>query len=388
MRKRRHWLAVGLGVGFSLLFVTTWSVAVPRVAADPHVLPPPQGVSNDYCLECHGKPDQLSPLPSGELLYLTIDPALYATSAHGAGGYACVQCHTNITTYPHPERTAQDRRDITLEMYTTCQQCHSGNYDQTLDSVHQQALAGGEKNAAVCADCHNPHTQPRLTDPATHQLLAEARTHIPQTCARCHSAIYDQYKTSVHGAALLDEGNLDVPTCIDCHGVHNIQDPTTESFRIASPQLCAECHTDPARMEKYDISTHVLDTYIADFHGTTVTLFEKQSPDQVTNKPVCVDCHGVHNISAADDPQKGLQVKVNLLVTCQKCHPDATANFPEAWLSHYEPSAEKNPLVYYVNVFYQYFIPIVVGGMVLFVASDIFRRIRQLRQRGKGAAPS
>lgn len=386
MRKRRHWLAVGFGAGLSLLLVAAWVFAVPHAAADARVIPPPQGVSNEYCLECHGKPDQLSELPSGELLYLTIDPALYAASAHGAGGYACVQCHTTITTYPHPERTAQDRRDITLEMYTTCEQCHSGNYNQTLDSVHQQALEGGEKNAAVCADCHNPHTQPRLTDPVTHALLPEARTQIPQTCARCHSAIYDQYKSSVHGAALLGEGNLDVPTCIDCHGVHNIQDPTTEAFRIASPQLCAECHTDPVRMEKYDISTHVLETYIADFHGTTVTLFEKQTPDQVTNKPVCVDCHGVHNISSADDPQKGLQVKANLLSTCQKCHPDATANFPEAWLSHYEPSADKNPLVYYVNVFYQYFIPIVVGGMVVFVASDIFRRLRQLRKRGKGTA--
>lgn len=388
MRKRRLWLAAGLWVGFGLPLIAALIMAVPRVAADPKTAPPPQGVSNDYCLGCHGKPDQLSTLPSGEVLYLTIDPALYATSAHGAGGYACVQCHTSITTYPHPERTAQDRRAITLEMYPTCQQCHSGNYDQTLDSVHQRALDDGTRNAAVCADCHNPHTQPRLTDPTTHQLLPEARTQIPQTCARCHSAIYDQYKTSVHGAALLGEGNPDVPTCIDCHGVHNIQDPTTEAFRIASPKLCAECHTDSARMEKYDLSTQVLNTYLADFHGTTVTLFEKQTPDQITNKPVCVDCHGVHNISPADDPQKGLQVKANLLVTCQKCHPDATANFPEAWLSHYVPSPDKNPLVYYVNVFYQYFIPVVVGGMVVFVASDVFRRLRQLWKRGKGTAQS
>lgn len=386
MSIRRQWLVLGLCLG--LMGAAAWSLAVSPVAAEAGVSPPPQGVSNEYCLECHGQPDQLSTLPSGELLYLTIDAELYAASAHGAGGYACVQCHTTITTYPHPERTAQDRRDITLEMYTTCEQCHSGNYDQTLDSAHQQALDGGEKNAAVCADCHNPHAQTRLTDPVTHQLLPEARTQIPQTCARCHSAIYDQYKTSVHGSALLGEGNADVPTCIDCHGVHNIQDPTTQAFRITSPQLCAECHTDPVRMEKYDISTHVLDTYIADFHGTTVTLFEKQSPGQVTNKPVCVDCHGVHNISSADDPQKGLQVKANLLTTCQKCHPDATANFPESWLSHYEPSPEKNPLVYYVNLFYQFFIPVVVGGMVLFVASDVYRRVRQYRKPGKGAAQS
>jgi hypothetical protein len=37
-----------------------------------------------------------------------------------------------------------------------------------------------------------------------------------------------------------------------------------------------------------------------------VTLFEKTSPDQATNKPVCFDCHGVHNIQGVDDPQYGL----------------------------------------------------------------------------------
>jgi hypothetical protein len=96
-----------------------------------------------------------------------------------------------------------------------------------------------------------------------------------------------------------------------------------------------------------------------------------------------VDCHGIHNISRPDDPQKGLQVKENLLKTCQKCHPDATTNFPDAWLSHYVPSPEKNPLVYYVNLFYRIFIPTVIGGMVIFVAGDIYRR---LFKRGKGAA--
>ncbi len=53
-------------------------------------------------------------------------------------------------------------------------------------------------------------------------------------------------------------------------------------------------------MDKYGISTQVLNTYVADFHGTTVTLFEKQSPDAQTNKPVCYDCHGVHDIAATD----------------------------------------------------------------------------------------
>jgi hypothetical protein len=70
-------------------------------------------------------------------------------------------------------------------------------------------------------------------------------------------------------------------------------------------------------MAEYELSTDVLETYVADFHGTTVTLFEKQTPDAETNKPVCFDCHGVHDIKRTDDPAKGLQVRENLQSRCQ-----------------------------------------------------------------------
>lgn len=352
------------------------SVPINNLARDTRLEP---GVSNEYCLECHGKPDQIRELPSGEPLYLTVDSELFAASVHGAEGYACVQCHTAIREYPHAESTAQDRRDVTLQMAGACKDCHANNYEKTADSVHQKAQDAGERNAAVCSDCHNPHEQPRLNIKGTEALFPEARVHIPQTCARCHSEIYNTYKQSVHGAALTKEGNPDVPTCIDCHGVHDIADPTTVEFRLNSPQMCAKCHTDPERMDKYKISTHVLDTYLADFHGTTVTLFQKNSPDQQTNKPVCFDCHGIHDIASADDPEKGLQVKENLLATCQKCHPDATSNFPDSWLSHYVPSPEKNPLVYYVELFYQFFVPGVLGGMAIFVVADAWRRFGRPR---------
>ena len=151
-------------------------------------------------------------------------------------------------------------------------------------------------------------------------------------------------------------------------------------FRLNSPELCAKCHTDEKIMSKYGISTQVLNTYVSDFHGTTVTLFEKQSPDQQTNKPVCFDCHGVHNIAKVDDPTKGLQIKTNMLNACQKCHPDANINFPDSWLSHYIPSPEKAPLVYYVNLFYSLFIPTVLGGMAIVVVTDVYRKARTRRK--------
>jgi hypothetical protein len=133
-------------------------------------------------------------------------------------------------------------------------------------------------------------------------------------------------------------------------------------------------------MARYDISTDVFETYVADFHGETVTLFEHQDPNLETNKAVCYDCHGVHNIKRPDDPEAG--IKTNLLVVCQQCHPDATANFSDAWTSHFKPSLENNPLVFMVNSFYAIFIPLTLGFFIFLIGTDVFRQIR-IRLRKK-----
>ena len=340
-------------------------------------------VSNDVCLECHGKPGLTMTLQNGDVLDLYVNPSTYAASIHGQDGYACVQCHTNLGNYPHPVFTATDLRDVTLQLTNVCDRCHSGEYNLTMDSVHAAAQAAGKREAAVCTDCHGSHDVRQWTNLETHELLSVARISIPATCAKCHNAIYQKYQTSVHGAALSEEANTDVPTCIDCHGVHNIGNPTTAAFRLKSPELCATCHTNPAIMDKYGISTNVLNTYVSDFHGTTVTLFEKQSPDSPTNKPVCYDCHGIHDISRVDNPQTGIEMQQNLLVRCKVCHPDATSNFPSAWMSHYIPSPEHYSLVYYVNLFYKIFIPLVLGGMVALVGMDVGHSVYVKARRNK-----
>ena len=372
-------------LGFGLLGLAMTKVVRPAAAAAaPSGLPAlasSSATDNATCLSCHSQPGMSRTLPGGEVLSLTIDQSHFTASVHK--GMNCVDCHKDISGFPHPALRAQSVRSLSLQYYTVCQQCHADQYNQTLNSVHQKALVGGNLNAAICTDCHNPHSQTQLTDKTTGKLLPEAQLAIPQVCARCHSAIYDQYKQSIHGSALTQANNTDVPTCIDCHGVHNIQDPTSTTFRINSPQLCAKCHTNATIMNKYGISTQVLNTYVADFHGTTVTLFEKFSPNQATNKPVCFDCHGVHEIKKIDDPVYGLAMKQNLLKACQRCHPDATTNFPDAWMSHYIPSPTHDALVYYVNIFYKIFIPLVIGGMLVFVISDIARRLLERRKGAK-----
>ncbi len=351
----RHWFWVLWPIAL------LWSAAVVHAQADP----------NAACLACHGVPGREALLAGGERLPLYVDGEAYRLSVHGQKQLPCTACHTRIMGFPHDPLLAFDRRDYQLDHYGVCRNCHSEVYDATLDSMHARALAAGRREAAICTDCHGAHD---ITEPHT------PRQKISLTCSQCHALIFEQYKESVHGAALLEESNPDVPTCVDCHGVHNIGDPTTAAFRLRSPEICGECHRNEALMSKYGISTAVFNTYVADFHGTTVTLFQRQHPDQPTNKAVCFDCHGIHNIKAVDDPEATV-VKENLLATCRKCHPDADINFPASWTSHYIPDRHRYPLVYYVNLFYRIIIPTTIGFMLGFVVLDALRRVLMRMRR-------
>lgn len=341
--------------------------------------PPPTADSG--CKDCHALLDEPVALASGETFDPHVDPNVIHDSVHGPqelngepyGPLQCTECHSDSERYafPHEPLTVETRRELTVQSAALCTDCHEHIEEQHADSMHAVALAEGNLDAATCIDCHGSHEI---------QPPNEPRERISQTCGNCHGEVEEQYVTSVHGEALMGEHNPDVPVCTNCHGVHQIPDPTTALFRINSPQMCGECHADDEMMTKYDISTDVFETYVADFHGTTVTLFEQQSPEEETNKAVCYDCHGIHDIRPATDEHSSV-IKQNLLTTCRECHPDATENFPDSWTSHFKPSMEHNPLVYLVDLFYDLLIPVVVGGFAVFIGSDVFRRSWDKRRK-------
>lgn len=377
MRRLKHFRppplwTFSLILGFGLLLYASAASSTPAQAATGYSQE--DKTSNDFCLGCHQQQGIALALGS-ESLPVTINPTAFGQSVHAEEDVACVDCHANISAYPHPEVTETSVRSFSLSLAESCKECHEDQYESTPDSVHTKELNEGNENAPLCVDCHNPHTQGRVIGQESGKLTISARLHIPETCAQCHRDKYDQYKDSVHGKALTEEGNLDVPTCTECHGVHGgITDPTTPLFRNTSPLLCANCHDDPKIMDKYDISTDVLETYVADFHGTSVHLFSEQFPNEVTNKAVCFDCHGVHDIAKVDDPVKGIVLRENILEKCQRCHPDATENFTGAWLGHEYASTTHQPIAYYVSLFYKIFIPLVIGGMIFFIITDVYRR--------------
>jgi predicted CXXCH cytochrome family protein len=319
-----------------------------------------------YCMRCHQYELTMN-CKNGDKIHLKVDAASLETTAHTK--LRCSDCHYGFSSEDHPKRNFRSRRDYIIASSESCRRCHFDKYTKTLDSVHYTILSQGNLNAPVCNDCHGSHAVAHVS----HGV--KGRTVTTQKCRKCHSGVYEIYAKSVHGSALVNEQNQDVPICIDCHTAHDIENPLTLEYHERIPQMCGNCHANPAVVKKYGLSTEVLKAYLSDFHGVTLGLYKKQR--EKLYKParpiaVCTDCHGTHNIKAtvSSDPAN---VKANLVKRCQKCHKDANENFPNAWLSHYKPSPSKFPLIFIVNTFYKIFIPIMVVGFVLQIFLHIWR---------------
>jgi len=318
-----------------------------------------------YCLSCHSNPNLQMTLPSGETLSLYISADKLSQSAHSPLGIECHACHTEITTYPHPKIDFTTRRELSRSYYLACQKCHETNYTKAQDSMHAQAAKAGNLNAPICTDCHGAHDVRPPDQP---------RAHISEICGQCHTQIFDAYKNSVHGAALIQENNPDVPVCTDCHGVHNIQDPRTQEFRVETPELCAGCHANQELMAKYGLNADVYSLYKLSWHGVDVSVYKAKWPNLWHNSAVCTDCHGTHDILATNNPASKVN-PINLLVTCQQCHPDANANFTGAWTGHNQISLTRTPFVYYTDAFYSTFTPFVLWASGIYIILQILRAL-------------
>lgn len=330
------------------------------LAASPVVAAIP--AEQEGCLDCHGGSLDEFTLASGEKLPLNVDKDVFAKSVHGET-LGCTKCHPGKTNdHATGEIAFKTRRDVTRAYYEQCKGCHFSNYEKTLDGVHFAVMSKGNANAAVCVDCHGSHDVSRPGQP---------RTRISKMCSGCHAKEAEIYAKSVHGRA--SETSSDVPVCTDCHRAHDTVDPKGGALALRTPEICGRCHTDEKLMSRYGLSTKVVDTYLADFHGMASSLSrDKKKGPGVRLAAVCTDCHGVHDIQRADDPSSPVLAS-NLQKTCAKCHQGATESFPKAWLSHYEPTPQKAPIVWAVQLFYKLMIPFMVGGLVLQIALHLWR---------------
>jgi cytochrome b subunit of formate dehydrogenase len=269
----------------------------------------------------------------------------YATSIHGmshamgaSGAAQCWDCHGSHEILPVKNG---DSPVFKMNLPQTCAKCHSNTNltkeyqiefpqaaSQYMDSIHGRALLKmGLIVAPSCNDCHGAHKIKRSIDrdsPINHANVAK-------TCGKCHVGIEETYDRSVHGQ-LLARGDPRGPVCIDCHSAHEISNPEGNKFKALSDQRCGKCHED--RLE------HYRETY----HGKAMLLGKPNAAPEVA---ACYDCHGFHDVLPTSDPASHLSTN-NILVTCQKCHPTATAKFTE-YKPHANPLDRKNyPLLHVV----------------------------------------
>jgi hypothetical protein len=332
------------------------------LALSPPLLAETQGDEVETCLGCHGDKSASMKLPSGEEQSLYVSRESFGKSVHGAAHQGCTGCHPVQAEVPHPEIKAKNKADFALGFREACKTCHFENYTKALDGVHFKVLAKGG-GAPFCVDCHGAHDIAKPNEP---------RTKVSDTCGSCHSDIAEVYLKSVHGRLLVEKNNHDVPVCTDCHHTHDIADPRTTDWRLKTVELCSGCHANKTMMAKYGLSTNVLKSYLSDFHGMSASLYREQKGEPRAVTALCVDCHGTHDIVKVKDSGSKV-LEANLEKTCAKCHPGASKNFPAAWLSHYEPSPKRAPLVWAVGVFYKIFIPFVIGGLVLQILLSLWR---------------
>lgn len=375
-------------IGFIMLGVAMYPTSVAAQGSGGHT----------DCLSCHSNPKMAGQFANGEIISLQFDEALHTDSIHEERGLGCRACHGDQGEYPHSnslqdnclichskvltgeaadndaeylfEINLDNPRALSLQLNQACKHCHGTQDKEVVDSDHVLIMESGNLFAPVCMDCHGSHDV---------SAIDGSGSDVPEICSKCHRAVYTSYESSVHGAALYDESNPDVPTCADCHGTHVVKGPDQPNFRADSITTCGKCHADDVLMSKYGISTDVFNTYLDDFHGRTVD-YSRSSRSVDVDKATCYDCHGIHTILPPEN-EASMVYPANLQHTCQQCHPDAVNTFPQAWLSHKVPDWSNNPILFAVTLFYKLFIPIIIGGFVVYIAIDAKRRISDRLKR-------
>lgn len=331
-------------------------------------------------LRCHREP---ASEPAG------LSPLYYPDSVHGqdyrqnrkTDAAKCWDCHGrhNILGVADPASTV-NRKNIPL----TCSRCHEDMkvvikynihqekpYQEYLKSIHGRRTAngGGESFAAVCTDCHGVHD---IQGVGRGTIAARK----PETCGRCHGAVFSQYKDSIHGQATL-QGNIDTPLCIDCHGEHTIVSPQDKSAPTSAAHIadtCSTCHARPEIMKKYGIPENRISTFIESLHGIAVGLGYKAAAN-------CTSCHGVHDIRPAADPRSTVNPE-RLAQTCgqPKCHPGMPAKISQAKI-HVETGQKRSGVLYWVqNIFLGLIVLAAVLTFIWFIPGFI-KKARLLKKK-------
>ncbi len=293
----------------------------------------------------------------------------------------CWDCHGSHSVY----YVASDSSMVYPgNLASTCGTCHDDPlFNQKFNSavkqpgkmyslsVHGKLIVIGDTNAPSCVTCHGGHNIENRIMPGS----KIASVNISKTCGECHRKIEKEYENSIHYIAL-KKGVSKAPTCNDCHSEHsilaiNILDKRKEMKKIQD-ETCLECHQNLLLSERYGLESQNAYNYQDSYHGLAVKRGDEKAA-------MCVDCHGVHNVL----PKYHKDSKVNennVLGTCRKCHVNATEVFSKSYSHANGENSQSSFIENIVTKFYFWLIIIVIGGMII---HNLIIFIHDLRKRYK-----
>ncbi len=276
--------------------------------------------AEDACIQCHRDiPDETLAAPVKGM----------AADVHGKRGLGCSGCHGGDPSAVDDMSTAHAAAKGFKGVPSAgsepefCARCHADpvfmkNYNPNLSvdqlrryrtSVHGIKNKNGDTRVAHCTSCHGVHGIRPANDP----LSPVFPSNVPRTCSKCHSdeqymkyygIPVDQmveYRTSVHGVALLEKGDRAAPACNDCHGNHGATPPGVTSVS----EVCGQCHSAQASL------------FSASPHGEAFAALEL---------PACEACHGNHAVAGTSDAMLG----VTRGAVCVNCHEEGSNGYAAA----------------------------------------------------------
>ena len=165
-----------------------------------------------------------------------------------------------------------------------------------------------------CVDCHKDVKSLSHDAPPKHI-----------TCAQCHTDAEQAYAHSMHAQASKN-GKMPAANCEDCHGgAHEVLaggDPRSPVNHANIPVTCGRCHGQKFLMESNGVSAQPFVSYQESVHGRAIENGSMKAA-------VCTDCHGTHEIIAANDAKSPIY-KFNVPATCGKCHTEIANTFNQS----------------------------------------------------------
>jgi len=314
----------------------------------------------------------------------------YETSAHGKAflkgnenSPSCAVCHGE-----HSIKSVKMSDEFSkINQTELCLNCHQdGKYKELTDlkshpedykqSAHYLALKNGNTKAATCSDCHGAHEMQDAKDTTSNIN----RKNVANSCGRagCHTKQLEEFNGSIHQVSLVSKQNSDAPSCVTCHGNHQVMKKEEANNKISSSkgivQLCSDCHSSVKLIENNNLPFGVTQSYNESFHGLAIRGGSKVAAN-------CESCHGNHNIRPSDDPLSSINKK-KLPETCGKCHPGASDAFFDTPIHAFEDRSV-SPSLFWISRIYITLIVLVIGGMVLHNILDLRKKIKHKKRLKK-----